>query len=138
VKSIRTHAALRSTGIAALVLVGAWCAPTLASNGLSSASEESSNSVPTAAAEVASPILIEKIDTPLHQTGDRNDAEAGLKPVGITQSSPNPVFPKYEKFESDAEKSTEETRLQVIVPRLPGVSSASLPRFRREMFRTDI
>jgi len=121
-----------------LVLVGAWCAPTLASNGLSSAPEESSNPVPTAAVEVASPILIEKIDTPLHQTGDRNDAEAGLKPVGITQFSPNPVFPKYKELESDAENSTEETRLQDIVPRLPGVSSASLPRFRREMFRTDI
>ncbi len=119
-KSVRTHAALKSTGIVALVLVGAWCAPTLASNGLGSTAAESSDSVPTAAIEVASPVLIEKIDTPLHKTGDRDDAEAGLKPV----------FTRYEELESDAENSIEETRLQVIAPRLP--------RFRREMFRTDI
>lgn len=127
-KSIRTHAALRSTGIAALVLVGAWCTPTLASNGLGSTSAASSDSVPTAAAEVASPILIENIDTPLHKTGDKNHAEAGLMPV----------YTKYEELESDVEDSIAKTRLQVIAPRLPGVSNTNLPRFRREMFRTDI
>jgi len=110
VKSNRTHAASRSTGIAALLLAGAWCLPALASNGLTNTSEEASDSVPTAAVEAASPILIEKIDTALHEIDDGDDAK---KPI-------------------------ETSELQSVTPHLPGVSNASLPRFRREMFRTDI
>jgi len=135
VKSNRAHAASRSTGIAALLVVGAWCLPALASNGLSKPSVETSDAMPTAAIETPSPILISKIDTPLHEIGDRDDAKAGSEPIEITQSSPKSIF---EELKSDAEKPIESPELQSIAPRLPGVSNASLPRFRREMFRTDI
>jgi hypothetical protein len=135
VKSNRTHAASRSRVIAALLIAGAWCIPALASNGLTKASEEASDSVPTAAVEAASPLLIDKIGTPLQEIGDTHNAEAGSKPVEITQSSPESVF---EELKSDAEKPIENSELRSIAPHLPGVSNVSLPRFRREMFRTDI
>jgi len=96
---------------------------------------EASDSLPTAAIETPSPIAIDKIDAPLHEIGDRDDAKAGSKPVEITQSSPKSIF---EELKSDAEKPIENSELQSVAPRLPGVSRASLPRFRREMFRTDI
>jgi hypothetical protein len=134
VKSNRTHAASRSRVIAALLIAGAWCIPALASNGLTKASEEASDSVPTAAVEAASPLLIDKIDTP-QEIGDTDNAEAGSKPVEITQSSPKSIF---EELKSDAEKPIENSELRSIAPQLPGVSNVSLPRFRREMFRTDI
>ncbi len=134
-KSNRTHAASRSRVIAALLIASAWCIPALASNGLTKAPEEASDSVPTAAVEAASPLLIDKIDTPLQEVGDTDNAEAGSKPVEITQSSPKSIF---EELKSDAEKPIENSELRSIAPQLPGVSNVSLSRFRREMFRTDI
>ena len=134
-KSNRAHAASRSTGIAALLITGAWCIPALASNGLTNTSVEASESMPTAVIETPSPTLISKIDTSLHEIGDKDAAKAGSKPVEITQSSPKSIF---EELKSDAEEPIEDPELQGIAPRLPGVSNVSLPRFRREMFRTDI
>ena len=134
-KSNRTHAASRSIGLAALLIAGVWCIPALASNGLTKPSVEASESMPTAAIETPSPILTGKIDTPLHEIGDKDAAKAGSKPVEITQSSPKSIL---EELKSDAEEPIEDSELQGIAPRLPGVSNVSLPRFRREMFRTDI
>jgi hypothetical protein len=135
VKSNRTLTASRSREIAALLIAGAWCIPALASNGLTNSSEEASDPVPTAAVEAASPILIDKIDSPSQEISDTDDAKAGSKPVEITQSSPKSIF---EELKSDAEKPIEYSELRGIAPHLPGVSNVSLPRFRREMFRTDI
>jgi len=135
VKSNRAHAASRSIGLAALLFAGAWCIPALASSGLTKPSVAASESTPTAVIETPSPILISKIDTPLHEIGDKDAAKAGSKAVEITQSSPKSIF---EGLKSDAEGPIEDPELQAIAPRLPGVSNVSLPRFRREMFRTDI
>lgn len=134
-KSNRTHAASRSIGLAALLIAGAWCIPALASNGITDSSVEASEAMPAAVIATPSPMLISKIDTPLHEIGDKDAAKVGSKPVEITLSSPKSIF---EELKSDAEEPIEDPELRGIAPRLPGVSNVSLPRFRREMFRTDI
>jgi len=120
------------------MLVGAWCAPALASNGLINSSDETPDSVPTAALEAASPRLIEKTDARLHETGVIDRAKTAEKPVEINESPPKSVFGEYEELESETKKTVESQELQGITTRLPGVPNSNLPRVRREMYRTDI
>jgi hypothetical protein len=120
------------------LLVGAWCAPALASNGLITSSDETPDSVPTAALEAASPRLIEKTDARLHESGVIDRVKTAEKSAEINVSSPKPIFGEYEELESETKKPVESPKLQGITTRLPGVPNASLPRVRREMYRTDI
>lgn len=120
------------------MLVVAWCAPALASNGIPSASEEASDSVPTAAAETASPRLIEKTDTRLHETGVLDNNEAAVKPVESTESAPDSIFAEHEGLEAETTQPNGIPELLDIITRRPAVSNSDLSRFRREMFRTDI
>lgn len=135
--SHKTHAVSRCAGVALLV-VGAWCAPALASNGLTGEPEQDSDSVPTAAIEAASPNLIEKTNAPVHRIGERNDTKSASMSVETNESLPDSVFTKYEEIESEAKKPSETSGFEEIATSSPRDSIVSLPLFRREMFRTDI
>lgn len=136
--SHKTHAVSRCAGIAALLVVGAWCVPALASNGLTGEPDQDSDSVPTAAAEAASPNLIEKTNAPVHRIGERDDTKSATKSAETNESLPKSVFTKYEEIESEAKKPIETSGFEEITTGSPGDSIVSMPLFRREMFRTDI
>jgi len=138
VTSNQTHAVSRCAKVAALLVVGAWCLPALASNGITGTSDQDSDTVPTAAVEAASPNLIEKTNAPVHRIGERDDAKSELKPVETSESLPASVFTKFEDIKREARKSAETAGFEEISTRSPGDSIVSLPLFRKEMFRTDI
>jgi hypothetical protein len=138
VTSHKTHAVSRCTGAAALLVVGAWCVPALASNGLTGEPDQDAGFVPAAAVEAASPNLIEKTNAPVHRIGERDDTKSASQPVETIESLPKSVFTKYEEIESEAKKPIETTEFEEITTGSPRDSIVSLPLLRREMFRTDI
>ncbi len=136
--SDQTHAVAKCSGVAALLVAGAWCLPAFASNGITGTSDQDSNTVPTAAVEAVSPNLIEKTNAPIHRIGERDDTKSASKPVATSESLPATVFTKYEEINPEVGKPVETSRSEQIATRSPGDSIVSLPLFRREMFRTDI
>ena len=136
--SDQTHAVAKCSGVAALLVAGAWCLPAFASNGITGTSDQDSNTVPTAAVEAVSPNLIEKTNAPIHRIGERDDTKSASKPVATSESLPASVFTKYEEIKPEAGKPVETSGSEQIVTHSPGDSIVSLPLFRREMFRTDI
>jgi hypothetical protein len=138
VTSNQTHAAAKCSGVAALLVAGAWCLPAFASNGITGTSDQDSNTVPTAAVEAVSPNLIEKTNAPIHRIGERDDTRSASKPVATSESLPASVFTQYEEIKPEAGKPVETSGSEQIATRSPGDSIVSLPLFRREMFRTDI
>lgn len=135
--SNQTHAVSRWAGIATLLVTGAWCLPALASNGITGTSQ-ASDTVPTAAVEAVSPNLIEKTNAPVHRIGERDDTKPASKPVKTSETLPASIFTQYEDIKGETRKPVDVSEFRDITTRSSVDSIASLPLFRREMFRTDI
>jgi len=127
----------------AVLLLGVWNVNALASNGFDTHCTEASNELP--AAEIPAPSLAIKVaehglssaaadmDAPVAEPGSESVASPAL--AGVTTEPPTDE----EKEPQGAKESTNTAReLPGTALRLPGVSDADLPRFRRQMYRTDI
>ena len=112
-KARQTYAELSTTGLVALLL-GAWAGPALASNDISA----------------ACPALTAHTDASLHEMLDGDVTVAAIRTVDASKS--------VALTDTSAELGDGGRRDCGDLLVLPGVSSTDLPRFRRQMFRTDI
>ena len=130
-------------GGTAALLLGAWSASALASDGFDSHCTEATNALP--APEIASPSLnIEVVEHGMTRAADNMDAPAAESNsdssalpalAGVATESSSVAVEEQAGAEESANTANKpaESALQ-----LPGVSEAALPRFRRQMYRTDI
>ena len=103
-----------TTGAVALVL-GAWCGSAFASADVQAPRSE----------------LVSHTETSLHEIlGDAEIASPAIRTIDA------PAKQKDEGGKEDVTISESET--PEIATRLPGVSASDSPRFRRQMYRTDI
>ncbi len=136
-KAVETHAVLSTTGMTALMLLGAWCGSALASTEAQMPCPELSKQELSAQSDAALQEILQA-DTamsPFIRTIDSSDV---VKPPALADAASEPTIDELDST-SDAEDvvSTISERPE-ITTRLPGVSASELPRFRRHMFRTDI
>ena len=113
-RAAATISALSATGAVALVL-GAWCGPAFAS----------------ADVQAPHPELVSHTEASLNDIlGDDEIASAAIRTIDA------PAKQKDKGEKEDVTISKSET--PEIATRLPGVSASDSPRFRRQMYRTDI
>ena len=126
-------------GSAATLLLGGWCSSVLASNDVTAECE----ALP--AVEIPAPSLtIRRTDHGLTESAaDMKDA--ATEPSSEEVSSPALADAASTKStdSTDTEAEADENAVPVSNPpetalRLPGVSEEDQPRFRRQMYRTDI
>ena len=134
------HALLGST---VALLLGAWSTSALASNGFDTDCTETDNALP--APQIPTPSLtVEVAEHGLTIASAHLDAPAAI-PGNESVVSPaladvakKPSTDDLDK-QADADESTGfNTQPPGPALQLPGVSDANLPRFRRQMYRTDI
>lgn len=126
-KARQTYAVLSTTGLA-VVLLGAWSAPALASSDISTPCPDLTAQSDASLHEM----LNEDVTTPLVRTVDTNDS------VALADAAVKSADADDDENEASEEATIRNTEMPAIATRLPGVSSTDLPRFRRQMFRTDI
>ncbi len=126
---ISRRGALGASGL----LFAACCAPALAANGVDATCAEASADRQLSAREIATPALT--IDIVEHGV----DSTAAIDEDLIDSTL---IVPAAEAAEQDDARIDETDTPQHEIPptatRLPGVSDSDLPRFRRQMYRTDI
>jgi len=115
-----------------MLLLGAWCVPSLASTDIQAPCPELGTTTDASLHEVLSD---EDVTMPTIRRTDTSDV-VRLPAVAATK-----VESDYK--DHDVSSDLEDTALRnsktaAIVTRLPGVSASDQPRFRRNMFRTDI
>jgi len=110
-----SNSALTTSGISALLLLGAWCCSALASTETVVPRQEMIPDTDTSLRggleeELTTSPTIRTVESSDEQDDDSNPDDAAIR----------------------------NTEIPDIATRLPGVSASDLPRFRRHMFRTDI
>jgi len=132
-------ATLRTAGCAAVLLLGALCVPAMASNGLSSLCVDTDRSIDDTATVAARPVLAAHTETTLQDIIDDESTDTVLLPPARAEVVTDTVE------ETDEVDTTMETKATArsrdwpnIATRLPGIDDATLPSFRRHMYRTDI
>ena len=134
------HALLSGT---AAVLLGAWSMSALASNGFETICSAAARALPAAEIPVRS-LTIEVVEHGLTSAAADMDAptaesvsEAVVSPAlaNVTTKSLGDAVEKQVGLDETAGTASE---LPGSALQLPGVSQANLPRFRRQMYRTDI
>lgn len=135
-----THALISS---AAVLLIASLSSSALASNGFKSDCDEANDPLPSVAVPAPSLTIVLADHGLTDSAADMKDPAAD--PGNEELSSPALAEATTSKSQdnSDSETETEEDAVPVSDPpetalRLPGVSEADQPRFRRQMYRTDI
>jgi hypothetical protein len=123
--------------------LGAWSASALASNGFDTHCTEADDVLPapkipapTLTVEVAEhglTIASAHMDAPAANPG----SESAVSPA-LADVTKNPSVDDLDEQANADESTGPSTQPPRSVLRLPGVSDADLPRFRRQMYRTDI
>ena len=131
-KARQTDAALSTTGMTSLLLLGAWCGAALASTEIPAPCPEPGKQTEASLHEILDG---DKVTSPNIRTIDSSDV-ATPPPLSDTASEQSIDEHDSENDHKDAVSTSSE--LPAITARLPGISSSELPRFRRHMFRTDI
>ena len=140
-RTVPTNNALAcGSGFAALLLV-AWCSPTLAATGVDVECPESEPQNKLVATNVEIPELeipSLKIDVAEHGVDSSSDIEDEISDPPLA----SPAVTKGEEVDEAAEDVEDADAGVSDTPptatRLPGVPESELPRFRRQMYRTDI
>ncbi len=130
------------SGTAALLL-GAWSASAFASNGFDTLCTEANNALPTPTipapsltievAEHGLTIASADMDTP----AAKSDSKSAVSPALADVTKKLSTDDLDEQAGADESAGTN-TQPPGAALRLPGVSDANLPRFRRQMYRIDI
>lgn len=125
---------ISAAGIAAVLLTGAWCGPALGSSGIDISRERADHSMAGPNPAARSPSLTAHADSALAEILDDDAVKMPALSDAVTRSNiesgEEPDKPQDDTAVSDDSPA--------IITRLPGVSDAALPSFRRQMYRTDI
>lgn len=134
------NALLSGSGITALLLA-AWCSPTIAATGVDVECPETERQNRLVAADIEMPQLVLpslSIDVADHGV----DSSAAIEDEIVDPPLTSPaVSSGDEAADSPTEVKEADATLDEVAPtatRLPGVSETDQPRFRRQMYRTDI
>lgn len=136
-KAAKTQAALSTTGMTALMLLGAWCGSALASTEVHVPCPELNKQELNAQSDAALQEILhaDTVMSPFIRTIDSSNV---VTPPALADTASEPTIDEHDSA-SDAEDVVRTTSERPeITTRLPGVSASELPRFRRHMFRTDI
>ena len=130
-------------GATVALLLGAWSVSALASNGFDAHCAEATNELP--APEIPTPSLnIEVAEHGMTQAAsDMHAPEAASRSESSVLPALADVPTKSSNDAAEEQSGADESANTAIEPsgtaiQLPGVSEADLPRFRRQMYRTDI
>ena len=128
-------ATFSAAGIAAVLLAGAWCGPAFGSSGIDFGCDSSERALaePPAVANL-SPALAANTESALAEILDDDAVKMPVLTDAVTRSNIDSV----EETEALQDDTTSDEETPAVVTRLPGVSEAVLPSFRRQMYRTDI
>ena len=132
----QTHATLSATGLSAILLLGVCCATALASTDNTAPCLDcdtySDNYDDTSLREI---LENDAISSPAIRAVDSSDS---VTAAPLANSTAKTSVTEAEKI-ADTENSPDRTApVAEITTRLPGVPESDVPRFRRQMFRTDI
>lgn len=130
-KAPQTHASLSATGISALLL-GIGCGAAMAST------TESLTHCPEI--EPHSTLSLHEIlpdDATTATTIRTVDSSSAVTAPAVANSSADDSLTEVDESR-DSDESTTTAPVSRITTRLPGVPDSDVPRFRRQMFRTDI
>lgn len=133
------HTLAHAAGLAALLLA-AWSAPLLAATGVDVECPESDPQNKLVATEVELPKITPSLKVDVADHGVDSSADIEDEIIDPPLASPA-VSQGDEAEESAAEVDEADAGLNETSPsatRLPGVSETEQPRFRRQMYRTDI
>ncbi len=134
-KAPQTYAALRTTGLTALMLFGAYCGSALASTEVQAPCPELNNQNDAALHEILQRDIV--TSPSIVRTVDSSD-DAVTSPPALAGTASKPAIDKHDPANDLEEVVNTSSESPEITTRLPGVSASDLPRFRRHMFRTDI
>ena len=130
-------------GGTAALLLGAWSVSALASNGFDSHCVEATNELP--APEIPTPSLnievaehgITRASADMDAPAAASHSDSSVLPALADVATKTSSDAVEEQSGADESASTTSERPESAL-QLPGVSEADLPRFRRQMYRTDI
>lgn len=124
----------RAVGVAVAVLAGAWCLPAVASSGVSLHCDQAAATGP-AAELTPTPSLAAHTESAMQEILESEAVQVPTLADATVESAVDDV----EDSDTADEAVTRRTETPpVVTTRLPGVSEAILPSFRRQMYRTDI
>jgi len=127
------HAALSVAGFAALLIVGVWSTPAAGSIGVTGGRCDESRAPLETAHIAVSASLAAHTESALK---DILDDDIPLPTLASTNAEPSvDQVDDVETVENRLGQSSDSPRIAI---RLPGVSEATMPSFRRQMYRTDI
>lgn len=128
-----------AAGITALLLA-CVAVPALASSGIDVHCPETDEARARATADIAAPVLQPPaLNLEVTDHGVDSQVESGNELIDTTLVAPAAQSAE-PAADGDAGEATQTPRAEAppATTQLPGVSDADLPRFRRQMFRTDI
>ena len=133
-------ALLSGPGLVALLLSG-WCLPGLAATGVDVKCPESEREKNRVVAEAESPRLaipLLTIDVADHAVDSEADIEAEIVDPPLASPAVNTSSDSDETANDVEDADGAINEAAPTATRLPGVSDTDQPRFRRQMYRTDI
>ena len=126
-------ATFSAAGIAAALVMGAWCGPALGSSGIDIACGKSDG--PRDGATIAATsALAAHTESTLAEILDDEAVQLPALAEAVTDSR----IESAEGAENAEAEAAPGSETPAIITRLPGVSDSVLPSFRRQMYRTDI
>lgn len=129
------QATIGAAGIAAVLLLSAWCAPALASSGIKVRCDQTREAtLPDASIPAATTTLAAHTESALQ---DILDDDAITVPA-LAEATAEKIADDGDEVDTAEETVIRSSETPAMTTRLPGVSSARLPSFRRQMLRTDI
>ena len=133
-------ARLSGSGLVALLL-GGWCLPGFAATGVDIKCPESEREDNLVVADVEMPRLpvpLLNIDVADHAVDSEADIEAEIVDPPLASPAASTGNDKDEPASDVEEADAALNETAPTATRLPGVSETDQPRFRRQMYRTDI
>ena len=133
-----TSAATSASGIAAMLLLSAWCVPAVSSSGVPIQSDKGEDTLP--AVNISSPASrpAANAKSGLTENLDDKDATIHADRPAIAETTNKLLIEEIEDIGASDDAAFRFSKSPGIAARLPGVSDTALPRFRHRMFRTDI
>lgn len=134
----REARATSASGIAALLLLGAWSVPAIGSSGVPNQSNSAADTLP--AISISAATSRSTADTELRLTENLDDTDATIHATqyAIAEATNKALIEEIEDIGASDDAGFRYSKNPGIAIRLPGVSETALPRFRHQMFRTDI
>lgn len=133
-----TSAATSASGIAALLLLSAWCVPAVGSSSVPIQSDQAENTLPAIEISAATSRPAARAEPDLTENLDDKDASIHADRPAIPEATNKLLIEEIEDIGASEDGAFRFSKNPGVAARLPGVSETALPRFRHHMYRTDI